>query len=336
MKKDESHSKLKKIIKNIIIIVFLTIFLIIIGITIHALYQYGYFDNMQEVDDNDEKIEQLLKDLDSKEYVLASEFFGFNFDRGYILSDNYASGDAISEYYNLNLQISEVEERGHDGVKRIVFVDKNGKFLYLFRYTGNSYLYNAGKIIYPDTKIVKAKDEKNNEVINFDSDEYYDTDYKTDYLFELEDVNNLITDYLQNKADISNVAYNYVDEENKKVVVGLVDANEEKQNKFIYDVFTHCCGSDYIRFLKEHKIIEFRESKDVFDGQVIDVKGNRITVEVLEDCKSFKKSDKVTVKLTKSESNIYKVGNNIRVIFNGNVEYSNPPQIGAVRIEIIK
>ena len=188
----------------------------------------------------------------------------------------------------------------------------------------DTYHCNNGNI----TKLKKSNVCNYNDICN-DS-------LETDYLFKLEDVNNLITDYLQNKADISNVAYNYVDEENKKVVVGLVDANEEKQNKFIYDVFTHCCGSDYIRFLKEHKIIEFRESKDAFDGKVIDVKENRITVEVLEDCKSFKKLDKVIVRFTKIESNIYTVGNNIRVIFNGNVEYSNPPQIGAVRIEIIE
>ena len=80
-----------------------------------------------------------------------------------------------------------------------------------------------------------------------------------DYLISLNDVNNLIISYLSNNK-MSNVVFNYVDEDINKVVVGLLDVSEEKQNEFIFNVFTSCCGSDYISYITRHKMIEFRET----------------------------------------------------------------------------
>ena len=82
---------------------------------------------------------------------------------------------------------------------------------------------------------------------------------KIEYLISLNDVNNLIIDYLSNNK-MSNVVFNYVDNDINKVVVGLLDASYEKQNEFIFNVFTSCCGSDYIKYLNDHKLIEFRET----------------------------------------------------------------------------
>ncbi len=85
-------------------------------------------------------------------------------------------------------------------------------------------------------------------------------------------------------------------------------------------------------------MIEFKESIDIFDGKIIEAKDNTITVEVLKNSKSFKKSDKVTMNITRPTSEIndfYVVGNNVRITFNGRVKTSNPAQISATKIELI-
>lgn len=160
-----------------------------------------------------------------------------------------------------------------------------------------------------------------------------------DYVMSPNDIYNLINDYFTKpEADLSNYAYGYVDEESNKVVVGLIDASEEKQNEFIYNVFTNCCGSNYISFIKEHKLIEFKKSKEIFDAKIIEVSEEAIIVKVLNSNNSFKANDKVIVKTTTSINKndvTYSVGNKVRITFNGNVLESNPAQIGAYSIELI-
>jgi len=61
-------------------------------------------------------------------------------------------------------------------------------------------------------------------------------------------------------------------------------------------------------------------------------------VKVLKNSKSFKKDDKVTMKITRQTSGVndfYVIGNKVRITFNGMVETSNPAQIGASKIELI-
>lgn len=153
----------------------------------------------------------------------------------------------------------------------------------------------------------------------------------------LNDVNNFITDYFaKDGVDKSNIAYWAVEE--NAVVVGMMDISTDKQNEFMYNVFSSCCGSDYIKYIKENKLIKFKESIDIFDGQIIEAKDNSITVKVLKNSKSFKKDDKVTMKITRPTSGVndfYVVGNKVRITFNGMVETSNPAQIGASKIELI-
>ena len=161
-----------------------------------------------------------------------------------------------------------------------------------------------------------------------------------DYIISPKDIYNLINDYFTKpEAGLSNYASSYVDEENNKVVVGLIDVSEEKKNEFIDNVFTDCCGADYIRFIKEHKLIVFNESKEVFEAKITEVNDETIMVKVLKSNNSFKANDKVIVKTTTSinKNNVtYSVGNKVRITFNGNVLTSNPAQIGAYIIEIIE
>ena len=162
---------------------------------------------------------------------------------------------------------------------------------------------------------------------------------KIDYVMSPKDIYNLINDYFTKpEVDLSNYAYGYVDEESNKVVVGLIDVSDEKQNEFIDTVFADCCGEDYIRFIKEHKLITFKESKEVFDAKIIEVNEETIIVKVLNSNNSFRVNDKVIVKTTTSINKndvTYSVGNKVRITFNGNVLESNPAQIGAYSIELI-
>lgn len=156
-------------------------------------------------------------------------------------------------------------------------------------------------------------------------------------IITLNDINNFITDYFaKDDVDKSNIAYWAVEE--NAVVVGMMDISADKQNEFMYNVFSSCCGSEYIKYINENKLIEFKESIDIFDGQIIEAKDNSITVKVLKNSKSFKKDDKVTMKITRPTSGVndfYVVGNKVRITFNGMVETSNPAQIGASKIELI-
>lgn len=159
-----------------------------------------------------------------------------------------------------------------------------------------------------------------------------------DYYIEADDVQDKINDYFTREdADLSNYVYSYVKSKNK-VFVGLIDNTVENQNDFLNVVFTECCGSDYIKYIKEHNIIEFKESKEVFDAKIIEAKDESIMVEVLKNSQSFKVKDKVLVKITRPTSGVndfYVSGNDIRITFGGMVETSNPPQISAVKIELI-
>jgi len=82
----------------------------------------------------------------------------------------------------------------------------------------------------------------------------------------LEQVNDFIINYLEREnVDKTNISYNYIDNEKNVVVVGLIDNSKEKQEEFIYIVFSQSTGSKYIKYLKDNEVIEFR--KAVADDQ---------------------------------------------------------------------
>ncbi len=158
-------------------------------------------------------------------------------------------------------------------------------------------------------------------------------------IITLNDINDKIVNLIsKNEEDNTNYAYNYIDVEKQVIVVGLVDNSQDKQEEFIIQTFSSCCGAKYIDYIKDNNLIEFKESKDVFEAQIIVAEEDYITVEVLKDSKSFKKGAKVTMKITRPTNGIndfYVVGNKVRITFNSNVEESNPAQIGAIKIELI-
>ena len=154
----------------------------------------------------------------------------------------------------------------------------------------------------------------------------------------LEDINDKIGDFIDgNPKDINNYAYYAIDTEKQVVVVGLVDNTENKQEEFITKVFSNY-GSEYISYIKNNNLIEFRESKEIFEAKIITIENDFMTVEALKNSVSFKKGDKVKMKITHptdGTNDFYVVGNKVKITFNGMVLTSNPPQITAIKIELI-
>lgn len=156
----------------------------------------------------------------------------------------------------------------------------------------------------------------------------------------LEDINDKIINYISNDKNIKDICvYNYVDSLKNKVVVGLVDNTKEKQEEFITKVYSECCGSRYIEYIKNNSIIEFNESKYTFEAKIVVVKDDNIIVEVLKDTEQFKKNDKVTMKITiptNGTNDFYVVGNKVKITFKGMILTSNPAQIDVINVELIK
>ena len=88
--------------------------------------------------------------------------------------------------------------------------------------------------------------------------------------------------------------------------------------------------------IKNKDIIEFREAKNTIDGIVIELRDNSLVLEVLGDTKSLKKGDIVITRITNHTSgrkNKYNLNDKVRITYSGIIETSNPPQIGAIKIE---
>ena len=74
----------------------------------------------------------------------------------------------------------------------------------------------------------------------------------------LEDVNTKIQEYFgKENVDRSNLGYNYIDEKNEVIVVGLINNSIEKQDEFMHNVFSSCCGSTYIKYVQSKSMIKF-------------------------------------------------------------------------------
>lgn len=67
-------------------------------------------------------------------------------------------------------------------------------------------------------------------------------------------VNNKIIEYFKDEDnDRSNLSFNYIDNENNVIVVGLIDNSREKQDEFLKNIF----NSKQIIFIKSKNLISF-------------------------------------------------------------------------------
>ena len=88
--------------------------------------------------------------------------------------------------------------------------------------------------------------------------------YKEEKGITLENLNTIIQEYFgKEDVDRTNLGYNYIDEEKNVVVVGLIDNSQEKQDEFIYNVFSNCCGSMYIEYVKDNSMIKFEKTDSI-------------------------------------------------------------------------
>lgn len=78
---------------------------------------------------------------------------------------------------------------------------------------------------------------------------------------DLQNVNNKIIEYFQDNGvtDYDNYVFNYVDEENNTVVVGLLDNSKEEQEKFKKNIV----DSALIKFVKSEKLVNENNNDDV-------------------------------------------------------------------------
>ncbi len=188
---------------------------------------------------------------------------------------------------------------------------------------GNSDYYEGLEIYFLGLKIFDNTKRVHTEIL-----------YNCDPQLSLKFINDKITEYFaDNKKDGSNMAYWHVDEINSKVVVGMIDVGKEKQEYFINSVF-ESCGTEYVKQIKDNKIIEFKESKGIFTGEIIEFKNDSMLVKILSEEVGSIGSDKVYVQ--GKDVNSYKVGNKVKVIYNGQILTSYPPQVGGSKIELIE
>ena len=120
---------------------------------------------------------KLISVMNEQEKSTVKDVFSFDFERAYVFNfeDGYMDGDSFAKEYNLDISISQVEDGFADYIQRIVFVDKSGSFVYVFKCDCDDVFFvNKGVVIYPET-IIERKSSPNEEILNisFDSSEKF-------------------------------------------------------------------------------------------------------------------------------------------------------------------
>ena len=100
---------------------------------------------------------------------------------------------------------------------------------------------------------------------------------------DLQTINNKIIDYFQTNGveDFENYTFNYVDEENNVVVVGLLDNSKEEQEKFKKMIV----DSDLIQFVKGERLVDEEQIENLRDTIKIKVKDsiNNVFIKTIDD-----------------------------------------------------
>ena len=79
-----------------------------------------------------------------------------------------------------------------------------------------------------------------------------------------EDVERKISEYFgREDVDRTNLATYYIDEKQEVIVVGLIDDSKEKQDEFMHNVFSSCCGSKYRKYVESKSMIKFVKSAPI-------------------------------------------------------------------------
>ncbi|MEE0264060.1 MAG: hypothetical protein UD936_00385 [Acutalibacteraceae bacterium] len=158
--------------KNKLLIIICSV-IIIINLIIGGFLLVDWISDMVEVNYTD----KMLTMLSEKSEFKANELFEFEFDRAYVLlpEECYIPGYAFAEKHNLDISIDEVGTGDSDGIRRIIFVDEKGDFVYCFKFwLEDLKACEYGMIMYPDT-VIKRYDEapKGDVMFEICSDDYF-------------------------------------------------------------------------------------------------------------------------------------------------------------------
>jgi len=133
------------------------------------------FDGSQHEKRSAKYTKTLIEKLNTQQQVKTKDVFDFQFDCAYVFNDSYLSGEGFAKRYHLDISINQVESGVRENIRRIVFVDEWGNFVFNYQYDSNE--LNAkeeGMIIYPNTVIKKTDPVIAGAItIEFLSTEYY-------------------------------------------------------------------------------------------------------------------------------------------------------------------
>lgn len=144
---------------------------------------------------SDRYTKRLLKYLDSEEVFQVRDVFDFDFDRAYVIKDNYVSGKTFAEEYHLDISIEKVGKTDSEIQRRIVFVDEEGKYVFEYQYSAEILFAKAeGFVIYPETRMRRTENPLYWDIVTFEFLDVSATDY---YGFPFdENISNLFTETL--------------------------------------------------------------------------------------------------------------------------------------------
>lgn len=114
----------------------------------------------------------LKNSIVNKSNMTVQDVFDFEFDRGYVFSESYLDGNGLVKEYGLDISIEEVGAKSSDYIRRIIFVNEIGEYVYEFSYEVDEILFLTNEIIvYPYTEIIN-KGFKENGVLYLDFQNY--------------------------------------------------------------------------------------------------------------------------------------------------------------------
>ena len=132
--------------------------------------------NAMTANSTEDYTDKFISAFDTSEIVQAKDIFTFDFKCAYVLNDCYISGEGLTERYDLDISINEVEAGVSENIQRIVFVDESGNYVHEFKCDKNRLtILEEGVVIYPETLIKKYSSGTDEPLtVKFQTTEHYD------------------------------------------------------------------------------------------------------------------------------------------------------------------
>lgn len=197
----------------------------------------------------------IISILSQQDEATLQDVFDFPFYQAYVIEDSYLAGEEFAQKYGLDISVEEMLPNESENIRRIVFVDEQGEFVYEFRYCFGQRLCAdiQGKILHPNTIIQKIDnliedenafsieflvDEKDKLVVD---DEYCINNYYSKVLLNykniINDITNLNLEQIINKYPSPNAQLETQWEEMlKSIIKNSTDNNLSKYGFILKDI----------------------------------------------------------------------------------------------------